>query len=118
MDESTAINSRDVTIDTKDHYTTVKGLWFLENKAIKFLPIKISESFPNLVALDAQYCSLTEITYENFAGLDQLAGLYLTKNAIEKIDYDTFKDLVSLKELNLSKSSNLHIVICSIIVIF
>lgn len=101
MNETTRIDSKDFTIATNDD--SVKGLYIAGNEAIKFLPIKIHESFPDLVGLNAFECSLTEVSYQNFAELSKLEELYLGINQIERIDDDTFKDLVSLRKLSLSR---------------
>lgn len=95
---TTRIDSRDVTIASSD--VNIKGLALWYNKGIKFLPIRLKEAFPNLMGLSAYGCSLTEISYENFAGLSKLEYLNLGANLIEKINDDTFKDLTSLKRLD------------------
>ena len=99
MDKTTEINSADTTIASRDE--SVEGLYFYNNKNIKFLPIEVSEKFPNLLGLGARDCSLTTISKANFKGLSKLRYLSLAQNRIEKIRSDVFEDLVALEHLYL-----------------
>ena len=101
MDKTTAINSADNTIASRDE--SVEGLWLQSNNKIKFLPIEVSKKFPNLLGIDAYSCSLTTISKANFKGLSKLRGLYLANNQIEKIRSDVFDGLVALEALSLGK---------------
>ena len=101
MDKTTEINSADTTIASRDE--SIEGLRFWGNKKIKFLPIKVSEKFPNLLGLEAGLCSLTTISTANFKGLNKLRFLGLQYNQIKKIRSDVFEDLVALEYLYLCK---------------
>lgn len=103
LDESVQILSKFTKIYRRDE--SVTGLLFWQNSRIKYLPIQMSEKIPNLVAIDAQSCSVTEISYENFAGLNKLQNLILSRNKIERVYADTFKDLINLKWLALGKQN-------------
>lgn len=69
------------------------------NKKIFFLPIKVADSFPNLVVLSAWGCSLTKISKENIKDLRKLTFYTLTGNKIENIPSDAFEGLTSLEWL-------------------
>lgn len=84
----------------------VQGLELERNNMIFYLPIKIAESFPNLLALSAWDCSLKEISRKNFENLSKLKQLILYRNEIETIFYDTFADLIALEYLNLRKKNS------------
>ena len=99
MDDTTEINSADTTITARDE--SVEGFWLWVNKKIKFLPIDVSEKFPNLLGLSAYSCSLTTVSKANFKGLSKLRYLNLGYNQIEKIRSDVFSDLVSLEQLHM-----------------
>lgn len=97
--KKTTIDEVNVIISTNDN--TVKALELETNKNIFFLPVKVAENFPNLVGYSAWECSLKEISKENFAGLNKLKILELSRNAIEAIADDTFADLTDLSYLYL-----------------
>jgi Leucine-rich repeat (LRR) protein len=104
MDERTKIDSKETTIAiTRDE--TIEGLSFWCNYRIKYLPIQVSEKFPNLLAYQASYCSITEISKDHFQGLSKLKLLHLAANQIEKISTDTFEELVALEGLDLSNKN-------------
>lgn len=101
MERTTVIDEDNVSISTFDE--NIGGLLFRRNKKIIFLPVKVAEAFPNLELYSAWDCSVTQISRENFAGLRKLKILHLEVNQIEKIQSDTFKNLVSLEILHLCK---------------
>lgn len=103
VNERTSIESDDTRLAIQDD-ETITGFWPQENKKIKFLPIEIYKSFPNLNALDAVGCSISVISKKNFEKLDKLTGLFLDRNHIATVYSDTFEDLTSLKRLSFSKS--------------
>lgn len=80
-----------------------RGIDLSFNKLIYFLPIELNRTFPDLVYYQASYCSISKVSPENFQGLDKLLELHLFDNKIERIEPETFKDLISLDSLNLSK---------------
>lgn len=99
MDSTTVINSNRFIITTTD--PSVQNLYFSKNTNVKFLPENIAEKFHKLIILMAQECSIKTISRKNFHGLKKLRGLTLRGNQIEKIESDTFRDLVSLEKLSL-----------------
>jgi Leucine-rich repeat (LRR) protein len=107
MRNSTSIPGDGYKVYPRDE--SITGLDFDDNNKISFLPIKVHETFPNLLLYTASKCSLTKITKKNFEGLSKLKGLWLGTNQITTINDDTFEDLVSLKRLYLSKKIYFHI---------
>jgi Leucine-rich repeat (LRR) protein len=101
MLQTTSINSRGVTISMQDN--EMDAILLFDNKKVSFLPENIDQSFSNLKFFYAENCSVKEVSYANFKGLDKLTTLYLNFNQIEKITSDTLKDLRKLEELALSK---------------
>jgi len=100
---STLINLRETTLSSgRDGSLT--GLNFGNNKKIFLLPIKVSESFPNLVGIHAPGCWLMTISKENFRNLGKLRYLSVADNKIEKIPSDAFEDLTSLEWLFLDNN--------------
>lgn len=73
------------------------------NRKIHFLPVNPANSFPSLKAYCAERCSVKIIYKENFKGLLQLKRIQLQGNQIQKIDDDTFEDLLQLEILVLCK---------------
>lgn len=102
MDISTSINETDVEIIKCDNFN-VDELNFNNNKNIFFLPIKVAKTFPNLINFRSASCSIKDISYENFKGLNKLKFLSLRENQIEMIPCNSFEDLVDLEELYLGK---------------
>lgn len=96
-----AINSPDVSITPRDE--TIEGLSFDDNKEIYYLPVKVAETFPNLIAYWAMHCSLTEVSKINFKHLSKLRTLSLHHNQIVTIASNTFDDLTSLEHLYLGE---------------
>lgn len=82
---------------------SIDGLYFNENKAIRYLPVEVYRSFPNLVHYWANNCSIQEISRKNFEKLYNLDFIRLVGNMIKKISSDTFVDLPLLRSLALSK---------------
>lgn len=87
---------------SSDYDESIEALSYEGNKKVFYLPNKVGEKFPLLLSYYAM-CSVKEIFRENFIGLNQLQGLRLDDNQIEKISSDTFKDLTSLRMVKLSK---------------
>lgn len=96
LSEKTEINS------TRKDY--VKALGMKSNSKIGYLPVKVSEVFPNLVAYGSQNCSLREIRAEPFLGLRKLQYLSLQQHMISHIAPDAFRDLKRLKYLFLNQN--------------
>lgn len=107
LHQTTSINSDEFSfVPSKDE--SIGGLYFAFNKNIRFLPIRTVETFSNLLACDARYCSLTSVTLANFKGLNKLISLYLSGNQIATINSETFQDMSALEELHLCKNFENH----------
>lgn len=98
LNVSTVINSSDTVINS-DY--DANGLYLENNKNISFLPIEMSKTFKNLWIIDATKCAIKRIGPRNFAGLQDLDSLWLAGNLIDEIPKDTFKDLLSLSDIDL-----------------
>lgn len=98
MQDITSISTRGVEISTLRDDTN-EGIEFSQNIKISFLPWKVVEKFPNLVAYSASGCSLKEIEKQNFEGLTKLKALNIPNNQIETIASDTFEGLIQLEIL-------------------
>lgn len=90
---------------TSPRNDSIGGLYFLNNKKVEYLPENTAEKFPNLKILHAQGCSIKSVSKQNFKNLKTLRYLTLRDNEIQKIESDTFLDLVALEKLYLSKWS-------------
>lgn len=101
MDGITSVGDPSMIISTKN--SSIHGIYMYRNKNIKFLPVKVDESFPHLKAYGANSLRLATISKENFQGLNELIVLYLQDNEIETIPIDVFEDLRSLKELSMGE---------------
>jgi Leucine-rich repeat (LRR) protein len=102
MEKNASIKNDGFKIFSKKN-ETMKALYFGGNRKIFFLPINVSEAYPNLVLYNAGLCSLKRISLKNFRGLFKLQELFLYTNRIEIVRSDTFKDLISLQQLHLGK---------------
>lgn len=98
INETSVINSDDFKISSDSNAT---GIYMNDNPKIMFLPLELSKAFPNLMVVDATFCSISKISKENFEGLTNLRRLWLRDNAIEELQSGTFNDLVSLIDLDL-----------------
>jgi Leucine-rich repeat (LRR) protein len=108
--ETTVIDELNMTVvtiidDPNMTVPTVIRLNFQPNEKINYLLVKVADSFPNLEMYNALGCSVKEISKENFAGLKKLKFLNLNFNKIERINSETFEDLVTLEELHLGKKT-------------
>lgn len=82
---------------------SVQFLSLLFNKKIFFLPVNVSQSFPNLLIYHAGHCSIETIKKINFEAMSTLRWLFLDGNQLERIDSDTFDDLTDLIRLEMSE---------------
>lgn len=102
MTEKTAINATNFVIgDLKDE--DIGGIDFNYNKAVEYLPYKIHMQLPNLVTYRAKFCSIKQISKENFEKLTRLKSVELNNNQIQKISGNTFQGLEKLLQVVLSK---------------
>lgn len=83
---------------------TVEGLTLALNRKIKFLPIKVADSFPNLLVFNAMGCSIQALSAETFKNLNKLKVLNVGYNFVQSIADGTFDDLKALEYLALSKN--------------
>lgn len=90
-------------IDFTNKSVIIEGLSLNYNINARYLPVNISQEFPDLVEISASFCKIQKITKENFYGLTKIKAINLSKNEMQTIDDDTFSDLVSLEWLGLGK---------------
>lgn len=102
MKATTEITSDDTKI-TDGRNMSITTIEFSGNRKIFFLPIDIHEKIPNLLSIYAQRCSISSISKKNFNKLSELKNLNLCENRIEKIESDTFEDLLNLRSVHLCK---------------
>ena len=69
---------------------------------IRYIPEGLGKLFPKLKILYIQNCKLKSLSRKNFASMDHLSTISLTKNQIENIDPDTFYDVPMLFSLRLN----------------
>lgn len=103
MNVTTAIVSIGSQIAVNEDQET-KTLIFHGNKKIYFLPKNIYRNFPDLIEIDASKCSIKIVSRENFKKLEKLKKLSLQNNEIEKVQKNSFEDLLSLEVLDLRKN--------------
>lgn len=106
MNETTEIDSNRFTI-VAPRDSTIEGLYFHKNKRIFYLPVNVHQKFPELEVLTASYCSVKQISKNNFKNLKELKFLWLESNQIKTIPRDTFEDLQSLQKLELGMCNKL-----------
>lgn len=114
MSESTLIDTKGVELYGKKD-KKMRTVNFYDNLKIEYLPIKVDEIFPNLNTYSAGFCSIREISQENFKGLTKLRALFLQHNKINRILSDTFQDLKLLQAIELGKVTSNHLLITKLI---
>ena len=82
----------------------VTGFTIENSDQVKFLPVNISEIFPNLLVFKVINCSVKSVKSEHFAKMQALKILNLNGNEIETVASDSFKDLGNLTTLVLSRN--------------
>lgn len=102
MKVNATINSEGYVVSPAE--TSILGITFYLNKKISFLPVRVDETFPNLIAYSAADCSLTSVSRINFKNLKKMKTLNLRNNQIVKVKSDTFEDLTLLEVLWLGKT--------------
>lgn len=105
---TTWINSTGCSISSTRESTT--GLSFWGSKKIYFLPVKVAESFPNLLVYGANACSVRTISKENFKNLNKMIRLDIGHNFIETVPTDTFEDCIALEWLQMGNVNKLSLV--------
>ena len=98
--ENQKVDSEGFTIDGKPN-PKVESLVFRFNKAVKFLPENVAESFPKLLEYKTLKVGLKFVGGKFFKGLNELNYLSLEESQIETISSDAFKDLIKLQFLRL-----------------
>ena len=83
---------------------SIQALSFVDNKNIKYLPVNIGESFPNIMIISASGNSIEKVSSENFKNMPQLKSLNLSGNRIKTLSSDTFENLDNLEELILENN--------------
>jgi Leucine-rich repeat (LRR) protein len=95
-------NEHTIINEKKTEWT--KGLTFMENKKVSYLPIKVYKNFPNLIAINAFNCSLRTISQGNFEKLKELQYIGLSYNFLSFIPPNTFQNVTKLKYLFISNN--------------
>lgn len=92
------IDSKDIEIEYNET-AVIEEVLFDYNEDVKFLPIKMGETFPSLLSISAWQCSLESVSRENFVGMGKLMRLALNDNHLTIIEAETFADLKNLRWL-------------------
>lgn len=79
-----------------------KAIRLKSNKNIEYLPVKVAQILPKIIAYEASHCSIKEIRYENFEDLNKLQFVSVQYGQISHVPKDIFKDLSNLKFLFLN----------------
>lgn len=95
-DDSTFLVVDDVTVDGLKIDTKLEA-------DVYFLPVRIYQSYPNLIGIYSEKQKIEEISKKNFERLLKLEYLFLNDNKIRKIKSDTFEGLIKLKVVNLGE---------------
>lgn len=101
---NTVLDTNDITLNSRK--SNIEEIAIPPNPKVKFLPVMLHQTFPNLRTLTAGSCAIRNISRSNFDKLNQLRTVYLRNNTIETIASDTFRDLVRLEVLNLGKKNS------------
>lgn len=104
MNNFTVLDTNDITVTSTRN--EIEEMVFTGNRNVKFLPILVYQTWPNMREITAYGCSIQNISRSNFDKLNQMRRLQLENNQIEIIKSDTFRDLVRLESLNLGKGRN------------
>ena len=84
---------------------SVKAVDMTDNARINFLPEKMAEKFPNLVAISFRDCSIEYVNENHFKDLHELVSLNLALNRIEMIESGAFDDNSKLEVLKLNNNN-------------
>jgi Leucine-rich repeat (LRR) protein len=106
----TKIHEENFEIDPKHRSETVEEFYMSnscggdvcdDRSNVKFLPVRVGEAFPNLVAYHAIFYDIKRVKREHLTGMKKLEFLGLRKNLIYTVDANAFEELVELKYLSL-----------------
>lgn len=101
-------NSQNYSIFSSD-FTRIQSLSILEFyeverlENIQFFPV-VNRLIRNLIRYEVKNTLIKNISEENFNGMIWLEILRLSSNLIETVPDDAFQNLISLKEIDLSKN--------------
>lgn len=84
--------------------TEVSGFTIKDSKTVHFLPVKVSDVFPNLLIYEAYNCAINVVSKPNFENLKKLRAIDLQHNQISSFSEDTFDDLSMLIHLDLANN--------------
>jgi hypothetical protein len=95
------LSATEVHQDWFKHARNLTQLFFYMNNIPTLGPFLFT-NLQNLVELDLYICRIKSFDENTFVGLRKLEILRLYNNSLTHLHSDTFKDLVSLKELNMA----------------
>lgn len=98
------IGNEDYVLDS-DVDDTIEEFIIRKMKKVQFLPVNISDKFPNLKLLEVNDCGLTVVRSFYFKNMFNVQRMDLNHNEIDTIEVDAFKDLVSVERLFLEYNS-------------
>lgn len=107
MVRNQSIDSEGTTVSPSSPSTNFQGIYFERSKDVKYLPEKLAEKFPDLLAMQVIHCEVKTVQKKHFANLKKLFYLSLFENKIEVIEIDAFDDLPKLEILYLSNNENI-----------
>lgn len=87
---------------TRPTNATIAALVIENNLSINFLPSNLHLTFPGLLRVTVQNCSVKSICKNCFIGLRSMKYLNLAHNKIENVAKNAFADLINLEQLILS----------------
>lgn len=90
------------------YFANAAGLTFQENKNVIELPENL-RTLGNVENYDASSCAITAIKKSNFISLKKLKRVWLSNNAIDIVNGDTFEDNPMMTEIALGSR---HIIVC------
>lgn len=100
----TVIDAPDFTFAANSTYVDFNDLEITNQQLVEFLPVLVHEQFPKLQFYSVTNTPIRRISEKNFEKLNQLKLLVLDMNRIEIIRSNTFKDLVNLTRIVISKT--------------
>jgi Leucine rich repeat len=95
------LDEQDITISSLKS-TAIEFFEIENNKNVKFLPVDVGVTFPQLIEFKVADCKVRTVESNIFTHMNNLTNLQLIKNEISHIAEDAFDDLKKLKDLDLS----------------